>query len=839
MDSHWVNFMQRSIIPSFTRILYAIVILVLCAELTACDLRSFIYPEAEDTVEKPTVPVLPSMEVEFTVFVPESTPEDAQIYVDILDEVTGLAFNPKRYGLTRSAERFYTGKVVLSQGSVIRYRYILQSNPPITEATPLGAKIRYRLAYIIPGLQVRDLVSQWENQPVEVATGRVQGVVFDTSNHMAASNILVSIAGISTITSIDGSYNLDGVPVGTHNLIAYSLDGSYKTFQQGAMIAAASTTPATLQLTPSNLVNITFIVTPPSQQASDVMRPIRLIGDLYQLGNTFADLQGGVSTLAVRAPSLTPRTDGNYILTLQLPAGAYFHYKYSLGDGFWNAEHGVDGDFRLREIIVPEKDTIYYETITSWEASGAKPVHFSIVVPEDTPESEHISLQLNPFGWMEPIPMWQINKTQWEYTIYSPMNLVGEVAYRICRNEQCEVTADAKTVGEKASWNSFTPSLIEQNINYVVENWANLSSIKEPTSVVTTTISKQHEGYIAGIELARFSHPSWSSEYPSTMEDISDLGANWVFLSPTWSVINNSPPVITQKAGVDLLQYDISSLISQTHAKNIKLAVFPRLNFTGDYKSWWADASRNQDWWQTWFDRYSLFILHQASLAEKAGANAFILGGNEVIPSLPLGKLFDGSDAGVPLDAEQQWIDLISEIRSRFSGTVAWALPYPFVADRYPTFIDQFDWVYVLWSAPLASTDAPTQPEMSNELLRLVNQDIKVLKDDLAKPLVLGVQFSSADGAASNCIVSSTGCLSVDWEMNSTYTGTECKIDLTEQVDMYNAFFAVINQISWLDGVVSRGYYPPAIVQDCSPSIHGKPAADVIWYWYPRLLGVK
>ncbi len=831
--------MQRRIVPTFTRILHTVIILVVCSGLAACDLRSFIYPEEEINSNELTVPVLASMEVEFSVFVPESTPEDAEIYVDILDEVTGLAFNPKRYGLTKAADRFYTGKIVLSQNSIIRYRYILQSDPPITEATPLGTKIRYRLAYIVPGFQVRDLVSQWENQPVETSTGRVQGVVFNTSTHMAAANILVSIAGISTITSIDGSYTLDGVPVGTHNLVAYSLDGSYKPFQQGAMIAASSTTPATLQLTPSNLVNITFIVTPPSQQSSDVMHPIRLIGDLFQLGNTFADLRGGMSTLAVRAPTLTPRSDGSYILSIQLPAGAYFQYKYSLGDGFWNAEHGIDGDFRLREMIVPQEDTTFYETITSWEASGAKPIHFSITVPENTPKTEHITLQLNPFGWMEPIPMWQVSETLWEYTLYSPMNMVGEVFYRICRNEQCDVTADAKTLGQNASWDSFTPSLIEQTIDYEVENWANLSTINDPTSVVTTTISKQRSGYIAGIELARFNHPSWISSYPSALENITDLGANWVFLSPTWSVINNSPPVITQNAGTDLLQPDISTLIQETHSKNLQIAVFPRLSFPSDYQSWWLNATRDQNWWQTWFDRYSLFILHQASLAEKAGANAFILGGTEVIPALPLGKLFDGSDANVPLDAEQQWLNLISEIRSRYSGTIAWAIPYPFLTDHYPSFIEQFDWIYVLYSAPLASTDLQTQAEMSNELLRLLDQDIKVLKDDLGKPLILGVQFSSADGAATNCILSSDDCFFIDWEINSTYAGTECKIDLAEQVDMYNAFFIAINQLSWLDGVISRGYYSPAIVQDCSPSIHGKPAADVIWYWYPRLLGAK
>jgi hypothetical protein len=46
-----------------------------------------------------------------------------------------------------------------------------------------------------------------------------------------------------------------------------------------------------------------------------------------------------------------------------------------------------------------------------------------------------------------------------------------------------------------------------------------------------------------------------------------------------------------------------------------------------------------------------------------------------------------------------------------------------------------------------------------------------------------------------------------------------------------------INSRKWIDGIFSRGYYPPAAVQDFSPSVHGKPAADILWFWYPKLLG--
>ena len=564
-----------------------------------------------------------------------------------------------------------------------------------------------------------------------------------------------------------------------------------------------------------------------------------MIGNLIQLGNMFADLQGGLSTLAIRAPELTRNTDGTYSITLQLPAGAYIQYKYSIGDGFWNAEHAIDGSFQLREMIVPEKDTTHIDTIHSWEASGAKPVHFIFTVPENTPANEHVSLQLNPYGWMEPIPIWKTGNNQWEYTLYSPMNLVGEVAFRICRNEQCSTAVDAAALGPDAVKNSFTPSLIEQDVQYEVKNWAFLQQIEEPTPVVTSAITLQKTGYVTGIELAKFTHPSWYSTYSPAIKTIKGLNANLLVVTPTWSVTSNNPPVISQTPGIDLMQSDTLAMIEDARSEGLQVAVYPRLNYPGDIAGWWLSASRDQDWWQTYFDRYAMFILNQATIAEQAGASAFILGGFDILPALPFGKLYDGIDSGIPQEAELFWQKLITDIRARFSGSIGWAVSYPYLFDRTPSFVSQLDWLYVLWSAPVAASAEPDQAEMASEILRLLNDDIKVMKTDLNKPVVLAVQFASANGAASNCINAEGGCLQVNWDAVSTYTDPVCPIDLLEQVSLYNAFFVALNQVDWLDGVVSRGFYPPAVVQDCSPSIYGKPAADVVWYWYPRMLGKK
>ena len=120
------------------------------------------------------------------------------------------------------------------------------------------------------------------------------------------------------------------------------MDGAFQTFQQGAVVAADLTTPAFIQVQPSKIVSVTFIVQPPQDGLKGV--PIRMVGNTLALGNTFADLKGGMSVLASRSPMMELLPDGRYTLTIKLPAGGDLRYKYTLGDGYWNTERTSEGE---------------------------------------------------------------------------------------------------------------------------------------------------------------------------------------------------------------------------------------------------------------------------------------------------------------------------------------------------------------------------------------------------------------------------------------------------------------------------------------------------------------
>jgi hypothetical protein len=120
--------------------------------------------------------------------------------------------------------------------SVVKYRYIRQGITTVQEHISDGRAVRYRLYHVEgPGL-VQDVVSRWTDTEYSGASGRINGKVLDAQSQAPIPNILVAAGGAQTFTSADGSFLLEGLPPGTHNLVAYSLDGAYRTYQQGAVV---------------------------------------------------------------------------------------------------------------------------------------------------------------------------------------------------------------------------------------------------------------------------------------------------------------------------------------------------------------------------------------------------------------------------------------------------------------------------------------------------------------------------------------------------------------------------------------------------------------------------
>jgi len=828
--------------PVFSRqFLLFIVILALTSQACAISLIEwpvFATPgtgTAVPTGPTPTPP--PRAQMMFTVRLPEALPANEILAISVLDEVTGLSLNPVDYQLTAVDPITYSTSLAIPDKAVIKYRYLRRGALRVVEDTNTDGIIRYRIVQVNGPTQIVDTVSSWSDKPVNTLSGNILGTVLNADSGAPIPDIMVTAGGVQTQTDSAGRFQLAGLRGGPHNLVAYALDGMYQAFQQGANVAESQGTPVEIRMKPAQLVNVIFTVTVPQGTQTGV--PLRLAGNLLQLGNTFSDLRGGLSTVADRMPVLSPLPDGRYSVSLFLPAGADVEYKYTLGDGFWNSEFTSTGQYLTRHIIVPQQNVTLNDTVQSWQAGPNAPILFEVTVPQDTPIGDIVYIQFNPYGWTPPIPMWNRGNNRWSYKLYGPLNIIGSFGYRYCRNAQCDSADDAQTAGTNAHGRTVSPSIAPQDIIETINQWA-WNQKTGSAALVATNIPSRGTGFMAGVEFQSSYDPNSPTFNIQALQNIQAIGSNWVIFTPTWTYARNNPLTFAEQPGKDAFWSDSITSAAQARAINLNVALFPQPRFGGTTANdFWRSAPRDAGWWNIWFNHYRVFTIHHADMATLAGAQALIIGGDWIAPALPGGTLADGTSSGVPADAETRWKNLIAELRQHFRGNLLFALPYDTGVIQPPiNILKDTDGVYLLWFAKLSDQMNPNKADLLAEAGRLLDNNVAPVQVQVNKPFIIALSYPSSTSSATGCLPNgSGGCL--DWTALNRPNAdiTTVNLNLQQQVDIYDAMFNAINARTWVSGLVSRGYFSPVALLDKSASIHGKPASDLLWYWFPRLLG--
>ncbi len=807
-------------------------LLCLVSILTACTGQATpqTTPASPSTTATPAG-VVYNAEVSFEAHLLAPLENGQNMYVEIVDEVTGLALNSLRAKMLKSDTLTYKLKIPFAMGSVVKYRYTRDDPTAPVEYNTQGKQVRYRMHWVDGPGTVFDVVAGWKNAPSKATDfGRIMGHVAMKASSAPVINALVSAGGVSTLTASDGSFVLEGLPVGNHTLVAYALDGAFKPFQQGASVAANSDTPALIQVDPAKTVSITFIASQPAGAVKGL--PVRMVGNLLALGNTFADLRGGVSILAARAPLMQQQPDGRYALTLKLPAGTDVRYKYTLGDGFWNAEHRSNGDFQVRQLVVPDRDTTLEESIASW--GSAEPISFTVTAPKDTLATDVVSIQFSPYGWTEPVPMWPLGNNRWFYTLYGPLNILKTGAYRYCRNDQCGTADAADTTSDSAKGKPLNVS--NKSVTDTISAWAWMETESQAVTVSSGEV-KSRSGFVGGVEFPAAYQPGWQPYFPWAFQSAKDIGSNTVLIAPTWHWTNQNPPVLAPVNGQDALWADLVSLSAQARQRSLDVVYHPTTLISGDADAWWQRAARNDNFWQSWFDRYETFLLHHADLAAQTSAKALVIGDETILPALPGGTLADGKPSNVPEDAADRWAKIITDLRAHYKGKLMWMLPMNTSKVNAPAFLAKLDGVYVLASAPITDAAQPSANDLSSAFGKLLDEQILPLSNQGKTIIWIGMEYPSAQGAATGCVKSAGKCAPMSEFTRAAVNLADVKPALNEQAQVYNAALNAIQQRDWITGMVASGFAPAATLKDLSVSVRGKPAADVLWYWYPRLIG--
>ena len=528
-----------------------------------------------------------------------------------------------------------------------------------------------------PG-QVEDQVSAWVGGPLPGTSGVIRGLVRDATTGLAVPGIIVTAAGLRTFTDGSGSYALDGVPAGKHMLVAFDPDGAYRPYEQEAVVANGEPTPARLVLVPLPRVSVTFHVFLPTGTPKGA--PVRLVGNLLALGNTFEPGPAGLMIEPARAPVLTVLPDGSCVGVLSLPVGFHLRYKVTLGDGFWNAEHSSSGLMLVRELDVPSSNLLVNVGVASWGSDPQQAVTFHVNVTPGLPATEWVALQLSPFPgvWMTPLPMWPSGPHLWTYELMSPLGWPGNIAYRYCRNGDCGVADEADEAGVNPKGRQLAPAPLPQTLEDTMSSWVGWSGAA--VSPLAPPLVSARPDFRTGVI---FSPGNWSPPYEPTLEDLARLHPQWLLLSPTWFLGSANP-----LPEIDYLPQDGSSLrqelldqIAAARAAGLQVGLAPALlPISGTSAAWWASGGRGTDWWNAWFSAYGNFLIFNADLAQEAGVQELVVAPADMLPSQP-------GTVGAPADADARWRALIGDVRAHFSGRIGVELLLTDHLQTVPTFL--------------------------------------------------------------------------------------------------------------------------------------------------------
>lgn len=740
--------------------------------------------------------------VTFRVTIPTPLEPGDSLYLATLDEVTGLDNDPKLFIMEAEDDTHYYVILPLPLDTLIQYRYQRQGQLIAQEFLPDNRPVRYRLFHVDgPGI-INDVISRWSDTNYSGATGKLTGKVTDFATGAPVPSIMVTVAGYQVFTHADGSFNIGLVPPGTHNLVVISTNGSYLTFQQGAFIQSDLTTHAEITLHQTVIVTGTFIVKLPDNTPDQM--PVRFAGNLLQLGNSFSDFSGGTSSVLLRMPTLQKQLDGTHSVTLQLPSKTSLKYKYSLGDGFWNAERSTIGEFVQRQIIVPDHDFQVHDVVDGWNDGTRESINFQTTAPKSSLEKSLVYIQFDPgFGWTEPLPMWRSNVIDtpvvWNFSLFSPIDKLTTLKYRYCFAGLCNEAYALDQSGTSSQEFMIDLSQKQSSFTDQVYSWAGHPGLtSEPAIIPNVSIIPRANGFVAGVAIDSRYHPSWGSILPQTISDINNLSANWIYIQPTWSYTTYSPPTLEYSHSENPGWNDLLQWINHAHMLQLNVAINPIPLFPKSQIIPEDNLYLYPEQWNIWFENYSSMMKHFALLATQSSAESIVIGDYWIPPELRdqpnLNEQFDNN-----------WIELISSLRSIFPGRIVWATNYSESIQRQSSFIDLVDDFYIIWSLPAEEILEITSRDMRDDVSVLIDRDIRPLWKQYKKPIILALDIPSP-----------------------TMVG---------QVNAYNGLMMALNERKWLGGIVSSGYHSLLPMQDSSSSVHGKSASGVLWYWFPLLLG--
>jgi hypothetical protein len=773
----------------------------------------------------------PDVLASFFVELSEPLPADSQLSLEWVDPLNAHQLNPSYEVMQPVDELHYQLDVPSKKGTLLQYRFIQTGKANEIEVGADGQVLPSRFYYITNHSRIQDKVLGFTASLSSVPLGRMEGTLRLKGSGQPAAGAIVTVSGISTTTSVDGKFKLEGIPAGTQNVTVFSPAGDFEPFEQQAIIEEKNVTPMDVVLDARKLVNVTFIVTTP--KGTPPLAALYLYGNLTTMGDSFAGLFGGTSLIQNRALRLTKQSENEYLVVLQLPIDTEVHYLYSLGDTFWNSETSQTGQANRRSFFVSRQDMVIEDKVEAWITPNFKPVSFKFTPPASTQATDRIQIQFNAYGWMDPLEMWPVGDGTYEFTLVNPLNFSTPVNYRFCRSEMCGTT-DPENQQDKQL--SFSATTTEQILETTADQWSLWIPNSDPTTVTTENSMPRDSGFHAIVEMTDSYRPSWQAYYDSSLDGAIGLNANTVIIPVTWTFRSASPVWLANNLSQDPSIEDIRIEVTRAKAKGLQVYLKAETRYSTTADDFWNNFSSDQTGWDQWFTEITNFYRSIAQLSLISQADGLILGDETVSQIIGKTNDIDGIMDEYPDNANDRWQGIFSEIRTLYPGECLLALNFDDLQDPGNLPLDRMDGIYLLNLGRIAESAGDVKSYSEKIGLKL-DDVLDPIFGDNGKKIWLGVDFPSVVSSYLGCIEFAEKCMLPSVLNFPAPIQPELAVSLQEQANLYNAVLPEVNRRAWVDGVSTRRYLITGNNQDQSSSIRGKPAADIVWYWYSSYTG--
>lgn len=481
------------------------------------------------------------------------------------------------------------------------------------------------------------------------------------------------------------------------------------------------------------------------------------------------------------------------------------------------------------------------------EPTSTPVLTFEVTIPENTPEGDTVWIYVRQI----PHKMEKIDDFRYSLTL-NETQLFGEgyilepnerVRYRYSRNgynfrtaeyleptpEEPDRDTDNYFWTKHGRETQFQAGKIQED---KIERWRFFP--EEDVPIIRTISLEPQRDFLPRINNVQFRSGQTIEDlyvdafyefFDSTAIHIKGQGYTWVEIDPPWQWTEvDGLPRVSNKIKDNPNYPDNETFLEEVRAhkrQGLKVLVAPQLCCTES-----DTRNRSKEWWRTYFGETEKFLVHFATLAQQADADAFSY------------AVTSWDQENIPIDVEQEWRRIFSSIRKVFEGEVGQMVwmggvspsPTPIPDAVSIKWADELDFILVHSDFPLSEKDNPTDEELKKRADEVLD-GVKEFYDEFKIPVIVRNGYFNVKYSWKGQSFYSIS--SIPWisDPEAKLAESIYEFDTEDHARTINAYLEAIAERPWVIGYFHFGYTHWEDPLSPWMSVRGKPAEDIWKKW--------